>query len=126
MVNNNPNTEGLLKYAREKGQQKRLLVEDVVKKMIKQQKTININSVSIEAGVSKRFLYETKDLFERIDTLRKQQKGLPAKQVRRNTSDESKDVIIASLRNRIKKLEEELIQTKKVRDNLLLNSYDQI
>jgi hypothetical protein len=53
-------------------------------------------------------LYNHSTIRSRIDSLRKQEDGLEKpKQVKRKMSDQSKDVIIASLRKRNKLLEEE-------------------
>ncbi|MCI3986025.1 DUF6262 family protein [Bacillus vallismortis] len=83
-------------------------VEQTIKRMIKNQQKINFNSVSELAGVSKTYLYNNSDLKKRIEYLRKQQEGVPdVKQVKRNVSDKSKDIIIAALRKRVKELEEE-------------------
>lgn len=66
--------------------------------------------------VSKGFLYKNHRLRSRIETLRKQQEGLSSgKQVMRNISDASKYVIIASLRKRLKGLEQE---NKKFKEKL--------
>ncbi len=108
MSNENPNTEGIIKHAKLKTEKTIQKVEEAIKKMIKKQVKINFNSVSAESGVSKAFLYRNTELRDRIETLRKQQEGLPSiKQAKRNMSDASKDVIIASLRKRIKDLEKE-------------------
>lgn len=108
MSNENPNTEGIIKHAKLKTEKTIQKVEEAIKKMIKKQLKINFNSVSAESGVSKAFLYRNTELRDRIETLRKQQEGLPSiKQVKRNMSDSSKDVIIASLRKRVKDLENE-------------------
>ncbi|WP_251555541.1 DUF6262 family protein [Neobacillus muris] len=108
MSNENPNTEGIIKHAKLKTEKTIQKVEDAIKKMIKKQMRINFNSVSEESGVSKAFLYRNTELRDRIETLRKQQEGLPSiKQAKRNMSDASKDVVIASLRKRIKDLEKE-------------------
>lgn len=108
MSNENPNTEGIIKHARLKTEKTIQKVKEAIKKMIKKQMKINFNSVSEKSGVSKAFLYRNTELRDQIETLRKQQEGLPSiKQVKRNMSDASKDVIIASLRKRIKDLEKE-------------------
>lgn len=114
MSNDNPNTEGILKHAKLKTEKTIQKVEEAIKKMIKKQMKINFNSVSEESGVSKAFLYRNTELRDQIETLRKQQEGSPSiKQVKRNMSDASKDVIIASLRKRVKDLEKENKEIKK-------------
>ncbi|PFW21856.1 transposase [Bacillus cereus] len=116
MSNDNPNTEGIIKHAKLKTEKTIQKVEEAIKKMIKKQMKINFNSVSEESGVSKAFLYRNIELRDRIETLRKQQEGSPSiKQVKRNMSDASKDVIIASLRKRVKGLEKE---NKEIKEQL--------
>lgn len=116
MSNENPNTEGIIKHAKLKTEKTVQKVEEAIKKMIKKQVKINFNSVSEESGVSKAFLYRNTELRDRIQTLRKQQEGLPSiKQVKRNMNDASKDVIIASLRKRVKDLEKE---NKEIKEQL--------
>jgi hypothetical protein len=116
MSNESPNTEGIIKHAKLKTEKTIQKVEETIKKMIKKQIKINFNSVSAESGVSKAFLYRNTELRDRIETLRKQQEGLPSiKQVKRNMSDASKDVIIASLRKRVKDLENE---NKEIKEQL--------
>lgn len=81
---------------------------------MKKQLNINFNSVAEQAKVSKGFLYKNQKLRSRIEVLRKQQEGLSSvKQVKRNISDASKDVIIVSLRERLKGLEQENKELKK-------------
>lgn len=116
MYNKNPNTEGIIKQAKLKTEKTIQKVDEAIKRMIKKQLKINFNSVSAESGVSKAFLYRNTEIRDRIETLRKQQEGLPSmKQVKRNMSDASKDVIIASLRKRIKYLEKE---NKEIKEQL--------
>lgn len=113
MANSNPNYSGLLFHAKAKTEMSVKKVEEALRTMIKKQMKINFNTVSEEAKISKGFIYQNKDLRERIETLRKQQLGLSSpKQVKRNMSDASKDVIIASLRKRVSNLEKENKQLK--------------
>lgn len=108
MANKNPNTGPLLQSIENKKQRAFQKVENAIKEMIKQQQKINFNSVSEVSGVSKSFLYRYGEIRNRIEALRKQEDGLKTpKQVKREMTDKSKDVIIASLRKRNKDLEEE-------------------
>jgi len=108
MANKKPNTGPLLRSIEEKKQKTILKVESTIKEMIKQQMKINFNSVSTKSGVSKPFLYKYSEIRFRIETLRKQEENLETpKLVKRKMTDQSKDVIIASLRKRNKLLEEE-------------------
>ena len=107
------NIEGLKAYARSKKEITLKKVDTAIQKLIKKKERINFNSISMEAGVSKAFLYKNFDIRERIELLRKQQEGLQSpKQVKRAMTDSSKDVLIASKNNRIKILEEENKQLK--------------
>ncbi|PPQ47523.1 transposase [Paenibacillus peoriae] len=127
MANHKPNYSGLLKHSKNKSKNVLNKVDDTIKRMIKNQLNINFNTVSLESGVSKAFLYKNMELRNRIDMLRQQQEGLSSpKQVKRNMSDASKDVIIASLRNRISNLEKE---NKQLKEQLKINFgqlYDEI
>lgn len=108
MGNQKPNISGLLDKAIEKKEKTLKKVEQTIKQMIKTQQKINFNSVAANAQVSKTYLYKNQDIKERIQHLRSQQEGTTnIKQVKRNVSDQSKDVIIASLRKRVKELEKE-------------------
>lgn len=116
MANKNPNTEPLLRSIEDKKQKTKQKVESTIKEMIKKQEKINFNIVSVKSGVSKPFLYKYSDIRSRIETLRKQEEKLDTpNQVKRNLTEQSKDVVIASLRKKIKQLEEE---NKKLNEQL--------
>jgi cation transport regulator ChaB len=116
MANKNPNTEPLLRNIEDKKQKTKQKVESTIKEMIKQKEKINFNSVSAKSGVSKPFLYKYREIRSRIETLRKQEEKLDLpNQVKRNMTEHSKDVIIATLRKKVKHLEEE---NKKLKEQL--------
>ncbi|MCC2543017.1 DUF6262 family protein [Bacillus thuringiensis] len=102
-------------------------VDAGIKRLIRANLSINFNSVSKEAGVSKATLYKTEELRNRIETLRQQQSQVPTpKQVKREMDNNNKDVVIASLKRRMKKLEDE---NKKLREQLKVsyaNIYKQL
>jgi hypothetical protein len=105
MANKSPNTTGILNYAYEKHTKAKGRVDKAIKEMIKEKKLINFNSVSETAVVSKAFLYRDLSIRKRIENLRHQQEGLrEAKNLKRNTSDASKDVLIEALKNKIDNL----------------------
>lgn len=105
------NTEGLAKSREKKAKACRDRVEITIQQLIKEKGNITFNSVAEKANVSKKYLYD--NYFDRIDTLRKQQEGLPSpKQVKRQMSDASKDVLIAAKNKRIKELEAEVTRLK--------------
>jgi len=97
-------------------------VDDAIKRLIKAQKVINFNSVANESGVTKATLYNNLDIKERIEGLRLQQSKVPTpSQVKREMDDNNKDAIIASLKRKIKRLEEE---NKELKEQLKVNYAD--
>ncbi|PEI38556.1 DUF6262 family protein [Bacillus pseudomycoides] len=83
-------------------------VDKAIKRLIKANEKINFNSVSSEADVSKATLYNNKEFRSRIETLRNQQSQVPTpKQVKREMNESNKDALIASLKRKNKKLEDE-------------------
>ena len=93
-------------------------VDKAIQRLIKAQKAINFNSVASESGVTKKTLYDNKDIRERIETLRYQQSQVPTpSQVKREMNDNNKDAIIASLKRKLKDLKK---KTKNSKNNLRL------
>ena len=94
-------------------------VDKAIQRLIKTKKPINFNSVASESGVTKKTLYDNKDIRERIETLRHQQSQvLTPSQVKREMDDNNKDAVIASLKRKIKRLEEE---NKELKEQLKVN-----
>lgn len=94
-------------------------VDEAIQRLIKAQKSINFNSVANESGITKATLYNNKDIRQRIETLREQQSQVPTpSQVKREMDDNNKDAIIASLKRKIKRLEEE---NKELREQIKVN-----
>ncbi|WP_163102018.1 DUF6262 family protein [Peribacillus alkalitolerans] len=91
-------------------------VDEAIKRLIKANEKINFNSVSSEADLSKATLYNNKEFRSRIETLRNQQSQVPTpKQIKREMNESNKDALIASLKRKNKKLEEE---NKQLREQL--------
>ncbi|QWH64082.1 transposase (plasmid) [Bacillus mycoides] len=83
-------------------------VDEAIKRLVRANQNINFNSVANEAGIAKATLYNNQKFRKRIETLRQQQTQTPtSKQIKREMSDSNKDVIIESLKRKIKKVEEE-------------------
>lgn len=83
-------------------------VDKAIKRLIKNRKEINFNSVANESGVTKKTLYNNEDIRSRIEHLRYQQAQVQSPgEVKREMSDSNKDALIASLRRQVKKLKEE-------------------
>ena len=72
------NLEGLKAHAQNKKYTTMKKVDAAIHNLIKAKERINFNSVSMESGVSKAYLYKNQELRNRIETLRRQQEGLPS------------------------------------------------
>ncbi|NFS12579.1 transposase [Clostridium botulinum] len=97
-------------------------VDGAINRLIKAQKPVNFNSVANESGITKATLYNNHIIKERIEGLRLQQSRVPTpSQVKRQMDDNNKDAIIASLKRRIKKLEEE---NKELKDQVKISYAD--
>lgn len=58
----NRNTEGLKKHANKKSLLAKEKVDNAIQRLIKNHETINFNTVSIEANVTKAYLYNNKEI----------------------------------------------------------------
>lgn len=103
------NIDGLRAHAQEKAVDTARRAEEAITRLLKEQRPVNFKTVAETAGISTAWLYGNEMLKQRIMRLRLQQ--VPAVQVkippREQASSASKDAMIAALRQRIKKLEEE-------------------
>ncbi len=121
----NINTEGLKKHAHKKSLFAREKVDNAIQRLLKGQGTINFNTVSIEANVTKSYLYNNKEIRARIKKLREQQGGSIKNQTFKiNMTESSKDILIASKNKRLKLLEEENQLLKDQLMNLRGKIYD--
>lgn len=94
-------------------------VDKAIQRLIRSQRPINFNSIANESGVTKKTLYDNKDIRERIEALRHQQSQVPTpSQVKREMDDNNKDAIIASLKRKLKRLEDE---NKELKEQLKVN-----
>jgi hypothetical protein len=91
-------------------------VDESIRRLVKAKEGINFNSVATDSGVSKATLYNNPEIRVRIESLRQQQAQVPnPKQIKQEMDENNKDAIIASLKRKMKKLEEE---NKKLREQL--------
>jgi predicted DsbA family dithiol-disulfide isomerase len=67
------NTKGLKTYAEEKTKLALEKVEKAIREFFLNGENINFNSVMVDSGVSKSFLYNNKEIKERIEDLRQKQ-----------------------------------------------------
>lgn len=113
------NTEGIRQNALIKRQNTFKRTDEAIKLLLKENKPINFNTVAEASGVSKSWLYREPEVKERIQQLQSQQlkEQLHIRQVKLpehyKASDTSKDAIIATLKQRIKKQDEEIKELRK-------------
>lgn len=106
------NVEGLRQNAQKKRQEALQKVDQGIRQLLKEGKTVNFNTVAQAADVSKAFLYKEPEIKERIELLR-QQGTKKAPELKQRASDGSKDAMIRTLRERVKKLESEVRDLRK-------------
>ncbi len=106
------NIEGLHTSAQQKSNATRRRAEEAIALLLKEQRTINFNTVAQTAQISTAWLYANEDIKQRIMHLRSQQ--LPKAQIklppREQASIASKDAMIAALQKRVHE------QTKKIKE----------
>lgn len=121
------NTEAVVALAHKKSEETLKKVDQAIRLLIKNKERINFNTVATTAQVSKSFLYNNKQVRERIEFLRNQQEQVKSpKAIKRNMSNESKDATIEILRERIKKLEAENKRLKEDNKRLLGIKYSEL
>jgi Family of unknown function (DUF6262) len=103
------NITGLRVYAQRKAAATEQRAEAAITLLIREQRPINFKTVAETAGISTAWLYEHEAIKERIIHLRAQQTPKAQAKIppREQASSASKDAMIAALRQRIQKLEQE-------------------
>lgn len=120
-------TKGLKKYAEEKTKITLEKVNKAIRELSLNGEKINFNSVAIASGVSKTFLYNNKDIKERIEDLRQKQVSKEMNQkAKYDKTAKSKDIIIMAKDKKIKELEEENKKLKEQLEILRGKLYDRI
>jgi hypothetical protein len=108
-----PNTRGLLAYAQRKSEETQKRVHLSIDQLLREQQTVNFNTVAKAAHVTKSYLYAHQDVRERIEALRTQQdqQRLERQWVQRQRhqarTDKTKEVLLIAKDRRIKELEAE-------------------
>jgi len=102
------NIDGLRAHAQQKAVDTAHRAEVAIAHLLKEQRPVNFKTVAETAGISTAWLYGNENLKQRIIHLRTQQQPVQVKiPPREQASSASKDAMIATLRQRVKKLEEE-------------------
>ncbi|MBB6625155.1 DUF6262 family protein [Clostridium gasigenes] len=109
-------TKGLKEYAKQKTQLTLEKVDNSIRELSLTEQKINFNSVSQLSGVSKTFLYNNKDIKNRIEELRGKQTSRTINQrAKYDKTAKSKDIIIMAKDKKIRDLGEE---NKKLKEQL--------
>lgn len=98
------NTSGIKAAAQKKRDAAFAKTEDAIKKLLKEKKAINFESVAGAASVTRAWLYKQPDLRARIETLREQQSPKKELPIEMRASDASKTALVAELRRQNKEL----------------------
>lgn len=114
----NRKIEALQEAAAQKAKESAERVDKALEMMIKQGQIISFKSVAQSANVSTAYLYKQEYLRSRIETLRDQQKQRPKAKQPPLASDNSKSVIIATLREENKKLRAEIDGLRRISEGL--------
>ena len=101
------NTDGLKKAAKTKRNNAIEATEKAIRELIKENKPISFSSVAEKANVSRAWLYQNKDIKERIESLRNKSSDTKSVPAKIRPSESSKDTIIATLKKRNEKLDKE-------------------
>ncbi|MDK8643854.1 MULTISPECIES: DUF6262 family protein [Bacillaceae] len=117
------NTKEIVRLAKQKNLETKKKVEKILSKLSLEGKPINFNSVSKEANVSKSWLYKEPEVRKRIENLRQQQINNSVYIQKNKRSMRSEEILIKTLKERIKKVEDENIQLKKQVEKLFGELY---
>lgn len=115
------NTKGLRQNAQKKREETFEKFESAIRQLMKEKRRINFNTVVEVSGISKAWLYKEPEIRTRIEQLRKQGNGGKQAPVKRQISDPSKDALLKTFKERIKKLEAENQDLR--RQNEMASSY---
>ncbi len=99
------NTAGLKQSAEERSRAARQRAEEGIRQLLAAKRPVTFKAVHEISGVSSAWLY--RHMSERIMHLREQTTGARRPSPQSRASDASKEAIIATLRDRVKKLEAE-------------------
>lgn len=121
------NIQGLIDYSKSKKERTIKKVNEAIRRLLINGNKINFNTVSKESGVSKGFLYNQKDIMERIVELRNKQINKDINQrAKFDKTSKSKDIIIQAKDKKIAKLEEENAQLRLKIEFLQCKLYEDI
>ena len=111
------NTSGLQSHVQKKRESALERAESALQRLLKENRTVNFDTVAKEANVSRTWLYQQADIRQRIENLREQQVSTTTKRqesskASHNNGTTSELQEISALQQRIKKLETENLVLK--------------
>jgi predicted nuclease with TOPRIM domain len=127
-----PNISGLVAHAQRKSAEAQKRVHQAIDRLLREQQSVNFNTVAKAAHVTKSYLYAHQDMRERIEALRTQQgqerieRQWAERQQHQARTDRTKDVLLAAKDRRIKALEAENRQLKEELRGAYGKLYEQV
>lgn len=119
------NTQGLKENALKKKNEAIKRTQLAIKQMLKEKATINFKTVAEKANVSTAWLYRQESIANQIKKHRVESKSKCANtSTLKNTSESSKDALIATLKARVKELEIDNLEQKKTIEMLYGKLHD--
>lgn len=107
MMKHQRNTNGLKGHAQQKRDLAVKKTEEGLRKLLKEGRAINFESVAEAAEVSRAWLYNQPEIRARIEHLRSQQQSKKAVPVSQRASELSNAALVKTLREQVKKLQAE-------------------
>ena len=102
------NTSGLAAHAKQRAERKQQQVEQAMSKLLRENKSVNFNTVATSAGGTKAYLYNHPELRDRIEALRASQRNtLTPQRTLSGRTEGSCEVLLVAKDRRIKELEQE-------------------
>lgn len=121
------NTKGLKKHAEEKSKRTLEKVDKAIRELSLNNQRVNFNSISVESGVSKTYLYKNKEIRTRIEEIRQHQVSQEMnKRAKYDKTNKSKDIIIMAKDKKIRELEEENRKLKQQLETLRGKLYERV
>lgn len=112
-MNHKRNINGIVSAAKTRRKETIQRVDNAIGRLLKSRKCIDFTSVAEEARVSKVWLYKEEDFAKQIRILRSKSKPMTKIQLRNRVSDDSKDAIIRTYKERILKSEKTNAELRK-------------
>jgi len=118
------NVNGLLSHAAAKSEAVGQRIDSTIRTLVSQGTKVNFNAVATLAHVSKTTLYSNPDYRSRIEHLRRDTSTASSAVVKRNVTNNGKDVIITAKNKRISELKAEVERLSGILKRCYANEYE--